>query len=305
VYYDIKKVEVFKMDKSRRVVMTNKGEQLFDAHLSIYVNRIKESFTLSEHDHDFVEITYVSEGTGTHYIENQAINVKRGDLFYIPLGVSHIFRPSNTSTKDSLIVYNCIFRESLFDFLQNGAFPHIGALKLTRLQPGITRWMQFKEHTHEFRDLFTALLWEHDLKPVGYEAMLYALFIQLLLLLERHEEGSSTRLDSGAQRLGEAMEYMRTHLHESLTLPFVSKLMNISERQLQRLIKKATGQTFIQWLQGERISKSCELLQQTSGKIPEIAQLVGFQDLKHFHRLFKSKTGVTPNAVRLGLLEIT
>jgi AraC family L-rhamnose operon transcriptional activator RhaR len=289
------------MDKSRRVVMTTKGEQLFDANLSIYVNRIKESFTLSEHNHDFVEITYVAEGTGTHYIDNQSINVKKGDLFYIPLGVSHIFRPSNASSKDSLIVYNCIFRESLFDFLQNGAFPHIGALKLTRLKPGITRWMQFKEHTHEFRDLFTALLREHDLKPVGFEAMLYALFIQLFLLLERYEEGSSTRLDLWAQKFGEALEFMRAHLNESLTLPIISKLMNIGERQLQRLIKKATGQSFIQWLQGERISKSCELLQQTNGKIAEIAQQVGFQDLKHFHRLFKSKTGVTPGQYRKSL----
>ncbi|QGQ94342.1 AraC family transcriptional regulator [Paenibacillus psychroresistens] len=292
------------MNKSRKVVITTKGEQLFDEHLSIFVNRIKESFVLSEHDHDFVEITYVSEGTGIHYIDNQTINVKKGDLFYIPLGVSHIFRPSNTSEKDSLIVYNCIFRESLFDFLQNGAFPQVGALKLTRLNPAINRWMHFKEHTHEFRDLFTALLWEHDLKPLGHEAMLFALFIQLLLLLERREEGSNASSDSGARRLDVALEYMRDHLHESLTLPIVSKLMNIGERQLQRLIKKATGQTFIQWLQGERISKSCELLLKTTDKIPEIAQQVGFQDLKHFHRLFKSKTGVTPNAVRLRKLEM-
>jgi AraC-like DNA-binding protein/quercetin dioxygenase-like cupin family protein len=298
------KVEVLQMNKSRKVVLTTKGEQLFNSNLSIYVNRSKESFTLSEHDHDFVEITYVCEGTGTHYIDNQTITVKRGDLFYIPLGVSHIFRPSNASSKDSLIVYNCIFRESLFDFLQNGAISQKGELKLTRLRPGIKRWMHFKEHAHEFRDLFAALLWEHDLKPFGHETMLFALFIQLFLLLERREEGSKARSDSGAQRLEVALEYMRDHLHESLTLSIVSKIMNIGERQLQRLIKKATGQSFIQWLQGERINKSCELLQQTTDKIPEIAQQVGFQDLKHFHRLFKSITGVTPNAVRLRILEV-
>jgi AraC-like DNA-binding protein len=224
--------------------------------------------------------------------------VKKGDLFYIPLGISHIFRPSTTSAKDSLIVYNCIFREPLIDFLQNTAFPQKSAFKLTRLRPGITRWMQFKENTHEFGNLFAALLWEHDLKPAGHVAMLYALFIQLFLLLERHEEASKARLDSGAQRLGETLEYMRSNLHEPLTLNFVSTLMNISKRQLQRLMKKATGQTFIQWLQGERIHKSCELLQTTTHVIPEISQLVGFQDLKHFHRLFKNKTGVTPGQYR-------
>jgi AraC family L-rhamnose operon transcriptional activator RhaR len=288
------------MDKSRRVVITSKGEQLFDAHLSIYINRIKESFVLSEHDHDFVEICYVSEGTGTHYIENLAIPVKKGDLFYIPIGVSHIFRPSNDSAESSLIVYNCIFREPLFDFMQNGAFPNIGAIQLSRLKPGITQWIHFKEQRNEFRNLFAGLLWEHDLKPVGHQAMLYALFIQLFLLLERHEEKNDERvnLSGSAQRLAEAIEYMQAHLDQALTLPIISKLMNIGERQLQRLIKKATGQTFIQWLQGERISKSCELLQQTSEKIAEIATQVGFQDLKHFHKLFKSKTGVTPGQYR-------
>ncbi|OGX61574.1 MAG: hypothetical protein A2189_02850 [Paenibacillus sp. RIFOXYA1_FULL_44_5] len=278
--------------------MTSKGEHFFDANLAIYVNRVSESFELSEHDHDFVEISYVSEGAGTHYIESQAIPVKKGDVFYIPIGVSHIFRPSTSSSMHRLIVYNCIFHEPLFDLLQNGPVPPRGNLQLTRLGPGITTWMQFKEHAHEFRDLFTAMLSEHDLKPIGHQAMLYALFIQIILLLERHEESNSPRLHSGSQRLELAMTYIEPLLHEPLTLSIISNVMNISERQLQRLIKKATGQTFIQWLQGERINKSCELLQQTSHKIPEIARQVGFQDLKHFHRLFKSKIGVTPGQYR-------
>lgn len=49
------------------------------------------------HSHDFIEICLVAEGTGVHYIDNQQMQVARGDMLFIPIGVSHVFRPKSTS----------------------------------------------------------------------------------------------------------------------------------------------------------------------------------------------------------------
>lgn len=56
----------------------------------MYVNRATESFELLEHSHDFVEVSYISEEKGYHFIDDQVVTVQKGDLFFIPAGVSHV-----------------------------------------------------------------------------------------------------------------------------------------------------------------------------------------------------------------------
>ncbi|UJF35618.1 cupin domain-containing protein [Paenibacillus hexagrammi] len=91
------------------------GELFFENKLDIFLNRELESFTTQQHTHDFVEISFVGEGCGYHYIEDQVISVKQGDLFVIPIGTSHVFRPSSPKQDKMLVIYNCIFREDLLE----------------------------------------------------------------------------------------------------------------------------------------------------------------------------------------------
>jgi AraC family L-rhamnose operon transcriptional activator RhaR len=268
---------------SRRTDRVTKGEQFFEPDFAIYVNRVSESFSLLEHSHDFVEICYVSEGTGTHYIEDHVIAVKKGDLFYIPIGVSHIFRPASTSPNNTLIVINCIFREQL-RFQDD-------------LWSDISTWKQIKERGHEFGDIMNTMHRENNSKFDGYKIVLYALLLQLLILVKRELSETNHRRPAD-RRIELALAFIQDHLNESLTLTQVSHHAELGERQLQRIIKKALGQTFTQWLQEQRLIRGCELLQQTQHSISEIMQRVGFQDLKHFHRLFKRKMGVSPGQYR-------
>ncbi|WJH33845.1 AraC family ligand binding domain-containing protein [Paenibacillus sp. CC-CFT747] len=54
------------------------GDRFFETGFDIFINREEESFSLSQHTHDFIEISYVEEGSGYHYIEDQMIPTKRG-----------------------------------------------------------------------------------------------------------------------------------------------------------------------------------------------------------------------------------
>ena len=78
----------------------------------MYVNRNAENFTGSYHNHDFLEIAYIAEGEGFHHLENSVQRVRKGQMFYIPLGISHVFRPTSANGKP-LIVNNCIFSVQL------------------------------------------------------------------------------------------------------------------------------------------------------------------------------------------------
>ncbi|UUZ80253.1 AraC family ligand binding domain-containing protein [Paenibacillus sp. P26] len=92
----------------QRTVRSLRGDEFALGDLPIFVNRSVESYELSEHRHDFLEISYVSEGTGTHYTGKASLSTGQGDIFLIPVGVSHVFRPASTAKNRPLVVYNCI-----------------------------------------------------------------------------------------------------------------------------------------------------------------------------------------------------
>lgn len=50
------------------------------------------------HRHNFVELIYIFEGSGTQYIDGVAYNVSRGDFLYVNYGKSHDFAANGSMT---------------------------------------------------------------------------------------------------------------------------------------------------------------------------------------------------------------
>jgi len=65
------------------------------------------------------------------------------------------------------------------------------------------------------------------------------------------------------------------------------------------LISKETGITCQHHIQDAVIERSKQLLIETRLPVSEIAYQLGFQYSQHFTRLFKAKTGMTPNQYRI------
>lgn len=284
-------------------LMIEKGEQFFSNGLSLFVNRVNEKFDLPEHKHDFIEICYVWAGSGFHYIEDKTIRVSQGDLFFLPIGVSHIFRPSSHNPKQPLIIGNCIFDETIFSFLTSTLASEYGLYHFNEINAQTGSWLQMREKSGEFSRLFESLHMEFENKRTGYETMLCGLLLQLLIGMERAMKPNieAEIINTTAKRMDNALAYIRQHLHEKLTVTQVAQQIGIGERQLQRNLSDHTGLAFTTLLHKERIDRSCKLLIDPSlatFTIAEIAYQVGINDMKRFHHLFKQMTGLTPNRYR-------
>ncbi|MFX3636646.1 MAG: helix-turn-helix domain-containing protein [Candidatus Pristimantibacillus sp.] len=278
-------------------LMVEKGEQFFSNGLSLFVNRVVEEFDLPEHKHDFIEICYVWEGSGFHYIGDQTIRVSKGDLFFLPIGVSHIFRPSAHNSKDRLIIGNCIFDEKIFGFLTSILPVEYGLYLFKQIHAKTDGWIQMRESSGEFGSLFESLHREFQLKRMGYETMLCGLLLQLLIGMERALNHEPSQVDPAAEKIGSVYRYIREHLHEKLLIADIARHIGIGERQLQRMVSGQTGLSLSSILQKERIRCSCKLLSDpslSSLTISDIADRVGIHDLKVFHRLFKAMMDDTP-----------
>ena len=78
------------------------------------------------------------------------------------------------------------------------------------------------------------------------------------------------------------------------TVQYVANELNLSPNYLSDMLRIQTGQTTQQYIQSRVIEKAKELLSTTTKSVSEIAYELGFEHPRSFHRLFKTKTLVSP-----------
>lgn len=88
---------------------------------------------------------------------------------------------------------------------------------------------------------------------------------------------------------------MGNHYMKEIALSELAEPFRLSPVYAGQLFKKATGTNYVSLLHDLRIDIAKTILQHYDYKIHEIAYMVGFNDLTYFGRVFKAKTGLTPN----------
>jgi two-component system response regulator YesN len=81
----------------------------------------------------------------------------------------------------------------------------------------------------------------------------------------------------------------------------VAGRLGITGDHLSRLLKRATGLTFNEYLTRLRLKHAMELLGDNSVRIGEVADLSGYRDARYFSTLFRRIVGMTPSEFRHGL----
>ncbi|MGI5896264.1 MAG: response regulator transcription factor [Oscillospiraceae bacterium] len=98
------------------------------------------------------------------------------------------------------------------------------------------------------------------------------------------------------------IQYLKSHYSEEITLGSASEIVHLCPVYLSRLVKKETGNTFLEILTRVRMEQACNMLRDPNNKIYEIALAVGIKDSKYFSQIFKRYYGMTPVEFRQNLL---
>jgi AraC-like DNA-binding protein len=97
-------------------------------------------------------------------------------------------------------------------------------------------------------------------------------------------------------------EYFQTDKPQTVGLPSVSwcaSELNLSANYFGDLMKKETGKTAQDFIQSKVIDVAKEKIFDQTKSVSEIAYELGFKYPQHFTRLFKQKTGMSPNEYRM------
>ena len=250
------------------------------------------------HSHDFVEIAYVAKGTGIHYVNGKVYDVSEGDIFLINYDTKHAFAAQN----GELLLYNCIFTPSYFDHTLNGSRNFfditdrflIGDLYANFSTDYIYASARGSEANH-VQNIYERLFHEFNTKQLGYRDIMRGYIIELLVIICR----LNLNVDSErTKKILEIIEHINIHYMEKLCAEDLAIIAGFSVSHFRRVFKSLTGKTLNLYIQTIRIHEACKLLIDKNINVEQVAEAVGYSDMKHFYSVFKRITGKLPKDFR-------
>ena len=115
---------------------------------------------------------------------------------------------------------------------------------------------------------------------------------------QRNYRSFRPRVDHGDDAIRDLQRWMEGNAAGDLSLRALASRARMSERSLQRRLKRATGLSPKRYAQELRIEKARGLLERTGKPVAEICWDLGYDDPSAFARLFRETTGLTPGAYR-------
>ena len=95
------------------------------------------------------------------------------------------------------------------------------------------------------------------------------------------------------------INYLETNYYLSdININDIAKNLEVTPSYLSKLLKKETGLSFVEYLTDIRIKKSIILMMDTTIKIYDVAELVGYSNQHYFCRAFKKIKGISPPEYR-------
>lgn len=98
--------------------------------------------------------------------------------------------------------------------------------------------------------------------------------------------------------INDLISYLRRNLERPHNIDSLANFCSMSRRTLTRHFFVATGLTIGEWLNGERLQRSQELLETTDHSIEEVSSMSGFQSPVSFRQSFKARFDVSPSEWR-------
>ena len=269
----------------------------------IFINRAEEQIEAHMHVHDYIEIAYVAEGEGIHLIGGKEYNVSKGDLFIINYDVSHEFRPIESNPR--LIVYNCVFKPEFIDkrlaeSRDFSDFTNVFFFSSLFEEEKIGNDVKILNNNDtEIGELYVKMYHEYLNKTYGYVEMLRAYLIELLIKIFRlNKQGATNYNDRNKKYFDDVLDFMKENYSEDVRVDDLASIAFLSRNYFCKKFKECTGVTVLEHLQNIRVEEACKLLCTTKKTVAEVAEAVGYSDIKFFNKLFKKIAGKSPSDYR-------
>ena len=236
------------------------------------------NYNFSGEKHSYWELTYVDKGELLTTIDGVSYHLKQGDLiFYAPMQ----FHTQSTFEKisSSYLTINFKMNFNHADLLCNKIF------SLKRDSYFIV--------TKLIEELSNDNLYSNDLSL----CYLKELIIQMLRLDNSHFHSKPTthmQQTYENELLNDILLYIDDNIYEKISVSTLCDHFCISTSMLHSLFRKNMNNTAKNYINELKLSKSKELIRNSTHTLSEISEMLGFSSIHYFSKKFKSYFNISP-----------
>lgn len=275
-----------------------KAEEEFQKDSMVAIKKTCDYRSEEIHNHDFIEIVYIIEGSGRHCVNEEEFDVKEGDLLFVNYGCTHNFH-----VNDKLVAYNLMIRVDYFteNMIKDGNLFYILALssfetiqrELNEKSPLVSfDYDERKDMLVFFKNIETEL----SKSELGKSLILNSYINIVLWKVFRKIFVNDSDKDLSIPQ--EILDYIAEHFNEKISLNDLAQQCFYNPAYFSRLFKKTFNMSFTDYIMDLRLKHCCKLLKNTDYAIATIIEECGFSDRNTFYERFKNKYGCSPSEYR-------
>ena len=257
------------------------NEVLHLARVTIYSRR-----DISLHKHDFAEIFWVENGSGTHLINGREIKLEPGDLVMIRPDDQHTF----TSSKKGLTIMNLAFSTDTLNYLRARYFPDVNYYFWTDDFLPFTKPVDIKLISQISKRAEESFKFRNSL-----------LYLDSLLLFIFRSIAANEDMSVNKQIPPWLYNAMQDFCTPELFKQGYGGFVNICEKNIDhinRTVRKVLNKSLSDLIAELRMSFAAKQLVITKVPIKTICSDCGFNSLGHFYKTFKKIYQLTPSDYR-------
>ena len=246
------------------------------------------------HSHSFHEMIFCHKACCVEYlVEARRYRLQRGDVIYIPPGVSHC-RITSQMTAENCGCYVVWFSKELTEHL-NKIYPHIPTADercATVLHPS-------EEQSKVFEALLQKGVLESKVQDPVWEYEVLGYSMQLLGLMKRlaMETGAIHLPAEKPELLENILSYIEENLSRKITVPEIARTFYVSESTVTHIFRKKLGVSFTRCVTQRRLIEAKSLIEKGCS-LEQAAIQAGFSDYSYFYRSFRQEYGISPREYR-------
>ena len=264
----------------------------FQNNSSILLHINHETDNYSTHWHTAIELIMPITNYYTIVIGKTTYQLSEGEILVIPPGELH----------ELIAPLEGVRRILLFDFSLISNLRGFSNISSVLNQPRLINETNAPEILPQLQTLFDEITTEYTSKNNLREAAIYALIIQMFVLLGRKYMSTENlfpdvkvnKQKEYIEKFNLIFEYINNNYMEDISLDMIADVAGFSKFHFSRLFKQFTDMSFYDYLNQRRVKEAEKLLLNPNLSITEIALRSGFSSISTFNRVFKSFKECTP-----------
>lgn len=252
----------------------------------------------SRHFHDTYELYFLEEGEGYYFIDRETYLVRAGDVVLIKPNQIHKTSMERVARHGRLLLQ--ITEAPMDAFLRGNGF-----MTLEELYDKKGRIVSLGERAGaDVKELMIRVGEEIRDRQRGYDLMVRLKLLELLAVLWRCGEDAPPEREERVaqspkyQKVQEVAEYLQANPGTRESLDQLAGRFYISRSWLSRIFREVTGFSVSEYANMVRVKRAQKLLAHGDYSVTEISELVGFESITYFERIFRRYTDRTPLGYR-------